>query len=113
MASYLLILLIVATASLALASYSLFRRASSARRELSKQLHDSSLRLDLRCDLLQTHLDKLNEHHEHRRIDHLFALVSSNQIAGLLSAPAAEALRRYVLDLHFELLDASAEETKT
>ena len=110
MASYLLILLIAATASLAVTTYSLFRRASSARRELARRLHDRSLALDQRCDLLQTHVDKLSEH---RRIDHLLALVSSNQIAGLLSAPAAEALRRYILELHFELLDAPAEETKT
>ena len=109
MASYFLILLIAATASLTVATYSLFRRASFARRELSEQIHNRSLGLDLRCDILQNQIDELTRQ---RRCDHLLTLVSSSQVAGLLTAPAAEALRRYVLELHLELAEPAADETK-
>ncbi len=116
MASYFLILLIAATATLMVATYSLFRRASFARRELSEQIHDRSLGLDLRCDTLQSQIDELTRQRRRDTFrsqrDHLLTLVSSSQVAGLLSAPAAEALRRYVLELHLELPEPAADEIK-
>jgi len=99
MATLLATLALLAVVALSAAVLFLHRRASRARGELARAIHDWALAHDRRCDALQAQLDRLALG---QRIDHLFDLVSSGEAAGRLDREAAGRLRRYVVELRAE-----------
>ncbi|MEM7352098.1 MAG: hypothetical protein AAF657_14960 [Acidobacteriota bacterium] len=93
--------LLISLAALAISTglYKLSRRASRARRELSENLHDRSLALDIRCDELQHQLDTVTVR---QRIHHLAYLVNLAERQGRLETGVARRLERDISQLSDE-----------
>ncbi len=93
--------LLLALAALATATFVFLRRASRARRELARRIHDAAYALDRRCDVLQEQIRALERR---QRVDHVFDLLTQGETEGCLEPGVARRLRRYALELRAETL---------